>query len=472
MFDTDQTGRGERRAQDPDLLAPGEETYRGDRTTDANRHQQLPNPKPKRRNGACAQTGESGRPPQQRGESQSHARQGRRTRAVGESQAALRDSQKATSEKRRNVGDYAERAVLIPVGAALIARERSRLVRQRHDLELLVATKAQAQLRRFERRGVTARNRLEREVRKTRVRFERELRQRRKNVERTVNGAVRDIEKRRDAISQERQRDRRPRAGARQPRSRSASSAWSRPPAYPARSGEGPKRESLPASYPAGSSSTLSSLDPPGGPHRPGVCSLRGRAVAPWAGRAFGQWRDAHARRDPQGPGGRDRPRAASLDRRARHGPLDRGEPERGRRRHRLADDARLPDQGPLPDRRRRHRRQARRRLPRATSTSTCSARSRRRRSSRSSAAAGPAGRRPRAGRERDLHRLGQGRRGQVDADREPRRRAGGRRPARGRARRRRVGLLDPAHVRARLHAPGGLRPAQDHPVAGARREA
>ena len=62
-------------------------------------------------------------------------------------------------------------------------------------------TKAQAQLRKFERRGVTARKRLEREVRKTRVRFERELRQRRRNVERTVNGAVRDIEKRRDTIT-------------------------------------------------------------------------------------------------------------------------------------------------------------------------------------------------------------------------------------------------------------------------------
>jgi hypothetical protein len=99
------------------------------------------------------------------------------------------------------VGDYAERAVLIPVGAALIARER--VVTSVSDTISSYSTpsKAQAQLRRFERRGATARKRLEREVRKTRVRVERELRQRRKNVERTVNDAVRDIEKRRDAIT-------------------------------------------------------------------------------------------------------------------------------------------------------------------------------------------------------------------------------------------------------------------------------
>jgi hypothetical protein len=124
-----------------------------------------------------------------------------RTRAVNESQAAVRDSQKAAREGAGVVGDYAERAVLIPVGAALIARER--VVSSVSDTisSYSSPTKAQAQLRKFERRGATARKRLEREVRKTRVRFERDLRQRRKNVERTVNGAVRDIEKRRDVIT-------------------------------------------------------------------------------------------------------------------------------------------------------------------------------------------------------------------------------------------------------------------------------
>ena len=74
----------------------------------------------------------------------------------------------------------AERAVLIPVGAALIARER--VVSGVGDVISIYSspTKAQTQLRKFERRGATARNRLEREVRKTRTRVERELRQRRR----------------------------------------------------------------------------------------------------------------------------------------------------------------------------------------------------------------------------------------------------------------------------------------------------
>src|SRR5215207_3528004 len=70
----------------------------------------------------------------------------------------------------------AERAVLIPLGAALEARDRvtgtvTKLVapyRSRSALE--------SQLTRFERRGGTARTELEREVRRTRTRLERETR--------------------------------------------------------------------------------------------------------------------------------------------------------------------------------------------------------------------------------------------------------------------------------------------------------
>ena len=115
--------------------------------------------------------------------------------------------QSSTRDTGQLVGDYAERAVLIPVGAALIARDRVVTTRQRHDLHLLVArTKTQAQLRRFERRGATARNRLEREVRKARVRVERELRQRRR-VSRTapapstIETTVNDIDDRRETIA-------------------------------------------------------------------------------------------------------------------------------------------------------------------------------------------------------------------------------------------------------------------------------
>ena len=94
-------------------------------------------------------------------------------------------------------GDYAERAVLIPVGVALTARDR--VVSSVNDTisSYSTSTKAQAQLRRFERRGATARNRLEREVRKARVRVERELRQRRREIEKTVS----ELEDRRDAVA-------------------------------------------------------------------------------------------------------------------------------------------------------------------------------------------------------------------------------------------------------------------------------
>jgi hypothetical protein len=77
----------------------------------------------------------------------------------------------------------AERVVLIPVGAALIARERVLSGVNDAITTYNSTSKASAQLRKFERRGVTARNRLEREVRKTRVRVERELRQRRREGE-------------------------------------------------------------------------------------------------------------------------------------------------------------------------------------------------------------------------------------------------------------------------------------------------
>jgi hypothetical protein len=51
------------------------------------------------------------------------------------------------------------------------------------------------ELRRYERRGVTARNRFERQVRKNRTRVERELRQRRTRVERTIRQNRRRVER-------------------------------------------------------------------------------------------------------------------------------------------------------------------------------------------------------------------------------------------------------------------------------------
>jgi hypothetical protein len=126
----------------------------------------------------------------------SHAK-GARTRAAHQTEAALRSSRTAGKETAGVFGDYAERAVLIPVGAALIARDR--VVNSVSDTISTYSStsKTQAQLKKFERRGATARNRLEREVRKARVRVERELRQRRRSIESTVS----DLEGRSEAIA-------------------------------------------------------------------------------------------------------------------------------------------------------------------------------------------------------------------------------------------------------------------------------
>ncbi len=92
----------------------------------------------------------------------------------------------ATASPATRVGDYAERAVLIPVGAVLIARERVATGVSDAISSCSSPSRAQTQLRKFERRGATARNRLEREVRKTRTRVERELRQRRRELDRRL----------------------------------------------------------------------------------------------------------------------------------------------------------------------------------------------------------------------------------------------------------------------------------------------
>jgi hypothetical protein len=103
------------------------------------------------------------------------------TRGSAGKGAARTNSTRSTTDL---VGDYAERAVLIPVGAALLAREL--VVSSVTDTISSYSSpaKAQSQLRRFEHRGSAARTRMEREVRKTRTRVERELRERRRELDR------------------------------------------------------------------------------------------------------------------------------------------------------------------------------------------------------------------------------------------------------------------------------------------------
>jgi hypothetical protein len=86
----------------------------------------------------------------------------------------------------KQVQDLAERAVLVQVGAALEARDRVVGTVSSITDTATSRPRAERQLKKFERRGASARTQLEREIRKTRTRVERELRQRRQRLERTV----------------------------------------------------------------------------------------------------------------------------------------------------------------------------------------------------------------------------------------------------------------------------------------------
>jgi hypothetical protein len=117
----------------------------------------------------------------------------RRANAQRRSAAAKRAAATRQLNERsplQQAQDYAERAVLIPVGAALVARDT--LVDAATEAAKPYRTRETAQraverdLKRFERRGTTARNRFERNLKKARTRVERELRQRRTRVQRVV----------------------------------------------------------------------------------------------------------------------------------------------------------------------------------------------------------------------------------------------------------------------------------------------
>ena len=95
---------------------------------------------------------------------------------------------RSTQAKTRaeQVQGLAERAVLVPMGASLLARDNVVSSVKGLATKYRTRTALERELNRYERRGASARNRFERQVRRTRTKFERELRQRRNRVERTV----------------------------------------------------------------------------------------------------------------------------------------------------------------------------------------------------------------------------------------------------------------------------------------------
>jgi hypothetical protein len=141
-------------------------------------------------------------------------REGASKRSTTRSSAGKTDASSPAQSKTRaqQAQVLAERAVLVPVGASLVARDS--LIATVKDLTSRYSTRTslERELKRYERRGVTARNRFERRARKTRTVLERELRQRhrrieraarrnRRRLEREVRLVRRDLEKQSDTLS-------------------------------------------------------------------------------------------------------------------------------------------------------------------------------------------------------------------------------------------------------------------------------
>lgn len=108
----------------------------------------------------------------------------RKPRASAARTTSARTSSTRPATRTERAQQLAERAVLIPVGAALEARDRVAGTVE----ELVTTTRSRSaleqQLKRYERRGGSARTQLEREVRRTRTRIERQTRTARRGFER------------------------------------------------------------------------------------------------------------------------------------------------------------------------------------------------------------------------------------------------------------------------------------------------
>jgi hypothetical protein len=124
----------------------------------------------------------------------------RRTNATRRPAATKRSAAATTTSTQpstpvEQAQQLAERAFLVPIGASLVARDNLVSTVRGLTTKYRTRTGLERELKRYERRGATARNRFERQVRRTRTRFERELRQRRRRFEREVRSVRKDFEK-------------------------------------------------------------------------------------------------------------------------------------------------------------------------------------------------------------------------------------------------------------------------------------
>jgi hypothetical protein len=123
-----------------------------------------------------------------------------RTAKATATRSRTRAAKEAAEQKdavRSRVGQAAElaqKSLVVPFGATLVARDR--VVAAFDELRSTYSTrkKAEAELRRFERRGANALKPLARDAKKTRERVERELRYGRDRIGKDVRMIVKDLE--------------------------------------------------------------------------------------------------------------------------------------------------------------------------------------------------------------------------------------------------------------------------------------
>ena len=147
----------------------------------------------------------------------SYTQRGRKSTTTRKTAATRKPAASTTTSTQpktpvEQVQQIAERAVLVPVGASLLAGDNLVSTVKGFATKYRTRTSLERELKRYERRGATARNRFERQVRRAHTRFERELRQRRSLVERTMrqnrgrlnrelSSVRRDFEKQSGAVS-------------------------------------------------------------------------------------------------------------------------------------------------------------------------------------------------------------------------------------------------------------------------------
>jgi hypothetical protein len=118
--------------------------------------------------------------------------------------STVKNVAKAQETLLEAVATQAQRAVLIPVGATLVARDNVVETVKPYVKRTTRSREVTKNIKRYERRGTTARNQLERQIKRTRTQLERSLRQRRvkvnglvkrnsRNLETTVKGATREF---------------------------------------------------------------------------------------------------------------------------------------------------------------------------------------------------------------------------------------------------------------------------------------